>query len=37
MDKLREYERRKAEIEATATSYDEYKERIQKLIKELRL
>lgn len=37
MDKLREYERRKAEIEATAKSYDEYKERIQKLIKELRL
>lgn len=37
MDKIREYERRKAEIEATATSYEEYKERIEKLIRELRL
>ena len=37
MDKIREYERRKAEIESTATSYEEYKERIEKLIRELRI
>lgn len=34
---LYEYERRKAEIERTATSYEEYKERIEKLVKELRI
>ena len=37
MDKIREYERRKAEIEATATSCEEFKERIEKLIRELRI
>lgn len=37
MDKLREYERRKAEIEATAQSHEEYTERIQSLVKELRI
>lgn len=37
MDKDREYEIRKAEIEATATSYEEYQERIKKLVEELRL
>lgn len=34
---LYEYERRKAEIERTATSYEEYKKRIEALIKELRI
>ena len=37
MDKIREYEKRKAEIEQTATSYEEYKERIEALIKELKV
>lgn len=37
MDKVREYERRKAEIEQTAQTYEEYNERIKKLIKDLRL
>ena len=36
-NRIREYERRKAEIEATATSYEEYKERIERLIRELRV
>jgi hypothetical protein len=36
-NRIREYERRKAEIEATATSYEEYQERIKKLAKELRI
>lgn len=37
MDKDREYEIRKAEIEATATSFDEYQERVKKLVEELRI
>ena len=36
-EKYREYERRKSEIEQTAQSYEEYKERVEELIKELRL
>lgn len=36
-NRIREYERRKAEIEATATSYEEYQERIKKLVEELRI
>lgn len=37
MDKYVEYERRKAEIEQTAQTYEEYAERIAALIKELRI
>lgn len=37
MDKYVEYERRKAEIEQTAQTFEEYKERIAALIKELRI
>lgn len=36
-DKTREYERRKAEIEATATTYEEYQERVKALARELRI
>lgn len=34
--KTREYERRKAQIEAEATSYEEYKRLMDALIKELK-
>lgn len=36
-DRLRRYEQGKATIEATATSFDEYQERVKKLAKELRI
>lgn len=36
-DKIREYERRKAIIEQTAETYEEYVEQIKALIKELRV
>lgn len=37
MDKLRQYEREKAEIERTATSYEEYNARIMELVKRLKI
>lgn len=36
-DKIREYERRKAIIEQTAETHEEYVERIKALVKELRV
>lgn len=36
-DRLRMYEHGKATIEATATSFEEYQERIKKLAEELRV
>lgn len=37
MDKIRQYEREKAEIERTAASYEEYNARIMELIKRLKI
>ena len=37
MDKIRQYEKEKAEIERTATSYEEYNARIMELIKRLKI
>lgn len=37
MDKIRQYEKEKAEIERTAASYEEYNERIMELIKRLKI
>ena len=36
-NKYIEYERRKSEIERTAQTYEEYKERVEALVKELRI
>ena len=37
MDKIRQYEQEKAEIERTAESYEEYNERIMELVKRLKI
>lgn len=36
-ERLREYERQKSQIEATASSYEEYKRRIAELVKRLKI